>query len=82
MFYHFSYLFTERRKIIFIRLKVNYCMTKRQQRFIRKERDKERNQRESDQLTSEMLQSFRHIHEEKILVVAHPLSWDTALDEP
>jgi hypothetical protein len=52
------------------------------QRFVRKERDKERNLRESDQLTSEMLQSFRHIHGEKILVVAHPLSWDTALDEP
>lgn len=35
--------------------------------------EKGRNLRESDQLTSEMLQSFPQIHGEKTLDVAHPL---------
>jgi len=42
----------------------------------KKERKRKKgiNLRESDQLTSEMSQSFPQIHEEKILAVEHPQS--------
>ena len=47
--------------------------TKKLNRKRERKKEKGRNLRESNQLTSETLQSFRHIHGEKTLDLAHPL---------